>query len=355
MKIINLILTSQNGGAEQAFLDYTKALRNLGHEVLAILKNDAPYSSEIEELGVEVKKISNKFGDYDIVAVQNIKKICQEFDADVLISHIGRSSVLARKAIKRIKNKKVFQISINHSGNVKRSIGSDIIFSVNRAIFYDTIAAGQSESCSFVIPNAIDLNDAVENFLESDLQKKEKIVIGAIGRLDRTKGFDIVIGAIKNLQKSDKNFVLKLAGSGYYEPVLRNLVKQLEIEDKVEFLGWIKDKKEFFESIDIFCLPSKNEPFGIVILEAMKYGKPIIATDADGPKEILSHEKDSLIVALNPESNVEDRLSNAILRLSKEAELPNILVKNAAKKLREKYSYAALEKRLAEIVGRKKN
>jgi glycosyltransferase involved in cell wall biosynthesis len=352
MKIINLILTSQNGGAEQAFFDYTKALKNLGHEVLAILKNDAPYSSEIKNLGVEIKKISNKFGDYDLFSAQNIRKICQDFDADVLISHIGRSSVLARKAIKKLKNKKVFQISVNHSGNVKRSIGSDIIFSVNKVIFYDTIAAGQNEACSFVIPNAIDLSDAVENFLESSLQEKKKIVIGAIGRLDRTKGFDIIIGALKHLQKSNKNFVLKIAGSGYYEPNLRNLVNQLKLEDKVEFLGWIKNKKEFFESIDIFCLPSKNEPFGIVILEAMKYGKPIIATDADGPREILCHEKDSLIVALSPESNIEERLSNSILRLSEEEGLANLFVKNAARKLREKYSYAALEQRLAEIVGR---
>lgn len=353
MKIVNIILTSQNGGAEQAFLDYSSALKNLGHEVVAILKADAPYSAEVEKLGITVKKIENKFGYYDFFAVSNIKKILAETAADLVVSHISRATVLTRKAVKKIKNKKVFQIAVNHSGNVKRSIGADIVFSVNQRIFFDTVEKGQNAERSFVIPNAIDLSDALEALPKASLQGKEKITIGTIGRLDRSKGFDYVIKSLKNLEKiSDKNFVLKIAGDGYYEPVLRNLVKELELEEKVEFLGWIKNKKEFFDSIDIFCLPSKNEPFGIVILEAMKFAKPIISTDADGPREILTHEKDALVVALEPQTNTEERIASAVVRMVNEPELMNELVKNAALKLRERYSYKALEKRLGEIVGK---
>lgn len=353
MKIVNIILTSQNGGAEQAFIDYSTALKKLGHEVLAILKSDAPYAHEVEKLGIQIIKIENKFGDYDFFAVAQIKKILEEFGADAAISHIGRSSVLTRKAIKKIKNKKIMQIAVNHSGNVKRSIGADIILSVNQRIFFDTVEAGQNAERSFVIPNAIDLSDALEVMPQASLQQKSPIVIGAIGRLDRSKGFDFVIRALKKLEKiSDQNFILKIAGAGYYEPVLRNLVTELGLENKVEFLGWIKDKKEFFNSIDIFCLPSKNEPFGIVILEAMKFATPIIATDADGPKEILSHEKDALMVTLNPHDNVDERIADAVVRLVHDSELMNQIVKNAGQKLREKFSYMALEKRLAEIFGR---
>ncbi|MBP7710452.1 MAG: glycosyltransferase family 4 protein [Rickettsiales bacterium] len=353
MKIVNIILTSQNGGAEQAFLDYSSALKNLGHEVVAILKADAPYAAEVEKLGITVKKIENKFGYYDFFAVQNIKKILQETAADLVVSHISRATVLTRKAVKKIKNKKVFQIAVNHSGNVKRSIGADIVLSVNQRIFFDTVEKGQNAERSFVIPNAIDLSDVLEASPQASLQTKEKITIGTIGRLDRSKGFDYAIKSLKNLEKiSDKNFVLKIAGDGYYEPVLRNLVKELGLEEKVEFLGWIKNKKEFFNSIDIFCLPSKNEPFGIVILEAMKFAKPIISTDADGPREILTHEKDALMVALEPQTNTEERIASAVVRMVNEPELMNELVKNAALKLRERYSYKALEKRLGEIVGK---
>jgi glycosyltransferase involved in cell wall biosynthesis len=356
MKIVNIILTSQNGGAEQAFIDYSKALKKLGHEVLAILKNDAPYAAEVEKLEIEVKKTANKLGYYDFFAVKNIQKVLEDFNADIVISHIGRSTILARKAIKKISEKtgkKVFQIAVNHSGNVKRSIGADIVLSVNRRIFFDTVEAGQSEECSFVVPNAVNLNDASEALPKETLQEKPIITIGAIGRLDRSKGFDYAIRALKFLEKnSNKNFILKIAGSGYYEPVLRDLVKQLNLEDKVQFLGWIKNKKEFFDAIDIFCLPSKNEPFGIVILEAMKFAKPIISTDADGPIEILTHEKDCLMVDLNPSETIPERIAKAVLRVVDEPDLMNKIIKNASEKLRDRFSYAALEKRLAEIVGK---
>ncbi len=354
MKILNVILTSQNGGAEQAFIDYSRALKNLGHEVYAVLKIDAPYFEDVSALKIKIKKISNRFGYYDVFAVQNIKKFILENEIDAVISHMGRSTILVRKAIKKINaNKKIIQIAVNHSGNVKRSIGSDIIFSVNKKIFFDTVDLGQSSEHSFVIPNAIDISDAVEFKKLSSLKNKSPIVIGAIGRLDRTKGFDLAIKALKKLTEiSDQKFVLKIAGSGYFEPVLRNLVKELGLENEVEFLGWIKNKKAFFDQIDIFCLPSQNEPFGIVILEAMKFAKPIIATDADGPKEILIDKKDALIVPLNPIEKTPKQISEAILQIINDAELMNNMVKNAAQKLREKYSYGALEKRLAEIFGR---
>ena len=285
MRIVNIILTSQNGGAEQAFIDYCAALKNLGHDVLAIVKNDAPYISEVEKLGIEIRKVKNNFGYYDLFSISDIKKILQNFDADVVFSHMGRAVILARKAIKKIKNKKIVEIAINHSMNVKRSIGADIVLSVNKVIFFRTIDSGQSESASFVIPNAIDLKDVIEVAPKINLLEKDIITIGALGRFDKAKGFRFLIKAIKNLEAfPNKKFLLKIAGSGPLEGFLRSLAKELNVEDKVEFCGWIKNKKEFYASIDIFCMPSQRETFGLVLLEAMKYRKPIISTDADGPK-----------------------------------------------------------------------
>ncbi|MBM5782607.1 MAG: glycosyltransferase [Pelagibacterales bacterium] len=358
MKIINIILTSQNGGAEQAFLDYTAALLKLGHEVIAIMKDDAPYANLVEKLGVKVSKIGNNLGYHDFIAVAKIVKIIKETDADLVVSHMSRSTVLTKKAIKKIKNKKVFQIAVNHSDNVKRSLGADIICGVNKNIFFKAVDLGQAEDRCFVIPNAIDLSDIIKPNLEVNLSQKDEIIIGAIGRLDRTKGFDYLIKSLQVLEKIsfeenlNKKFTLKIAGSGYFEPELRALVKELNLEDKVEFLGWISDKKEFFSKIDIFCLPSLNEPFGIVLLESMKFAKPIVSTDADGPKEILKNEVDALIVNLKPIEKLEEIMARSFLKVIKDPILLNNLVKNASLKLQEKYSYKALEERLGDIVGK---
>ncbi len=357
MKIVNIILTSQNGGAEQAFLDYTSALLKLGHEVIAIIKNDAPYESLVTKLGVKINKIGNNLGYHDFIAVAKIVKIIKETDADLVVSHMSRSTVLTKKAIKKIKNKKVFQIAVNHSDNVKRSLGADIICGVNKNIFFKAVDLGQAEDKCFVIPNAIDLKDMIQPNSEINLVQKDEIIVGAIGRLDRTKGFDYLIKALKVLQdkQPNKKFMLKIAGAGYFEQDLRALIKELNLENKVQFLGWISDKKSFFTGIDVFCLPSLNEPFGIVLLEAMKFGSPIIATSADGPKEILKNEVDALIVELNPNEKLHERIANRILEVCDNSELANLLVKNASLKLCKKYSYKALEERLSEIVGRVSN
>lgn len=345
-------MTSQNGGAEQVFIDYSAVLKKLGHDVLVIIKSDAPYADSVSDLGIKVKKIKNSFGHHDFFAVKEIQKILEEFNADAVFAHVGRSMVLVRKAIKKITNKKILLVAINHSMNVKRSIGADLILSVNREIFYKTVQLGQSESKSFVMPNAIDLTDAITIAPKVNLQKKETIVIGVLGRLDKTKAFNYAIKSLAQLSKiSDKNFILRIAGSGPRESHLRKLTNELNLEKKVEFLGWIKNKKEFFESIDILCVPSQCETFGVVLLEAMKFRKPIISTNADGPREILRNEIDGLLVDLEPLDDVPNRITNAVLRIINEPELVNSMIKNSFVRLKEKFSYEALEARMKEVVG----
>ena len=352
MKIANLILTSLNGGAEEVFIDYITTFKALGHDVLAIIKDDAPYEQTLIDYGIEVRKTKNNFGYTDFFAAKNIANFIKEFDADTLVCHMGRSHVLGKKAISKVKSKKIFQISVNHSDNVKRSVGADVVISTNKEIFYKTIERGQPEDKSFIVPNAISLTD-ISTQNKIDLSQKDEIVLGLIGRLDRTKGFDYVIKAIEILsKKTDKKIKLKIAGDGYYkEELIKASNENSEIKDKIEFLGWIEDKKEFFESIDIFILPSLNEPFGLVLLQAMKYAKPIITTDCDGPKEILVDKKQALFVKRAPKEHLSGEIANKILDLINDPKLTNDMVTSSLLKVQERYSYDALTRRLKEIVG----
>jgi glycosyltransferase involved in cell wall biosynthesis len=353
MKIVNIILSSQNGGAEQVFIDYLMLLQKLNHKLLAITKEDAPYKDKVTELGIELKTITNHFGYHDFFAVKKIRKILEEFEADAVIAHVGRSVVLVRSAIG--KNRKVKLIAVNHSSNVKRSVGSDVILSVNKEIFFKTVDLGQSAATSFVVANAVDLSDAISVAPHINFSEKNEIVIGAMGRLEKCKGFDVLLYALAELQKSDKKFLLKIAGSGVEEKNLRNIAANLGLEDKVEFCGWIKDKKKFFEKIDIFCMPSTDiagETFGLVLLEAMKYRKAIVTTACNGPKEVVRDKIDGLLVSLKGNDALEKRLAKAILEIVNNQELHDAMIQNSFTRLEEKFSYSALEKRLAEVVGK---
>lgn len=353
MKIANIVLTSQNGGVEKVFIDYQKILRDkLNHQVFSIVKDDAPYFCELEKEGIEAVKIKNNFGYCDYFAIKKIQKSLLDFDADAVITHAGRSTVLTKKAIKKIKHKKIIQVAINHSNNVKRSIGADLIISMNKEIFYKTIDCGQNEKQSFVIYNALDLENFKFKKPKINFNKK-RIIIGMMARLESTKGFLEMLNAIKILnEKYDKEFILKIAGSGDFEKEIKDEIKKLQIENKVEFLNWINDKEKFFNEIDIFVLPSLNESFGLVILEAMQYFCPIVASDADGPKLILQNEVDGLITKINPKESYPERLAQNILKISENEEFAKNIVKNANKKLQDKFSFARLEKDLENIFGR---
>ena len=350
MKIAHIILTSQNGGAEQVFIDYIGILKNIGHENFAIIKNDAPYFSKLENLKIKTQKIVNKFGYYDFLASKKIKDFIEENKIDIVIAHAGKSMVLARKALKKITNKKVILVAVNHSYNIKRSLCADIIFSVNKEIFFKTIDKKRTPGNSFIINNAIDLEGFEPNFPENNFVEKSPIILGVIGRLHKAKGFDSAIEALKILQKnSSQKIILKIAGTGEELANLQKKVKDLNLENNVEFLGWIADSKDFFSQIDIFILPSKIETFGLVILEAMKYGKPIIATNCDGPKEILRHEIDGLLIDLKSSETVPSQIAKAVEKLISDEKLTNNLVKNSYQRLKNRFSSEILERMLGDI------
>jgi glycosyltransferase involved in cell wall biosynthesis len=143
-------------------------------------------------------------------------------------------------------------------------------------------------------------------------------VVFTPSRLHRVKGFDVLMRAVVDLPQVH----LWVAGSGPEEEALKALAAELGIADRVRFLGWRRDTGAFFRSCDIVAFPSRHEPFGTVTLEAWAYGKPLVATDADGPGEFVRDGEDGLIV---PKGEVAP-LREALLRVIDESGLAGRLV-----------------------------
>ncbi len=125
-------------------------------------------------------------------------------------------------------------------------------------------------------------------------------------------------------------------------PDIQGEVKRLD-QEHVEFVGWVKDKKAFFERLDLFCLPSLAEPFGIILLEAMLFDTTIIAADAEGPKEIITDMKDGILV--RKESPYE--MAEAIEELLNDPTLAARLADKAFLTVRQKYDINIVGQRLA--------
>jgi glycosyltransferase involved in cell wall biosynthesis len=126
--------------------------------------------------------------------------------------------------------------------------------------------------------------------------KRPPPVIGYVGRISESKGLDFLLAAV-GAMRSDTPVILKIAGTGAgnpadeaFERYCRQRVAELGIESSVSFLGQVPRSSlpDFYRNCDLFCLPSLWEPLGMVYLEAMACGCPVVAMNSGGPRELIA-------------------------------------------------------------------
>lgn len=162
------------------------------------------------------------------------------------------------------------------------------------------------------------------------LSDKNSVKVFFTGRLVYYKGVDVLLKAFESV----KNCELFIAGTGELEPNLKKFVSAHSMEQKVHFLGFLPDEtlRQAYADCDIFVLPSvvKSEAFGIVQLEAMVFGKPVINTNLpSGVPHVSIHGETGLTV---PPSD-EKALAEAVNKLATDKELRETLGKNAAERV----------------------
>ncbi|MFT3906447.1 MAG: glycosyltransferase [Steroidobacteraceae bacterium] len=131
----------------------------------------------------------------------------------------------------------------------------------------------------------------------------QTFLIGGVGRLAHSKGWDVLVRAFARAQLPDARLVL--IGEGRERPRLQRLAAG----QAVQLLGFRPNAKDYYQAFDVFVCPSRSEPMGRVIMEALDAGVPVIASDAKGPKQILAEYPGELV----PIGDV-DALSAALRR-----------------------------------------
>jgi L-malate glycosyltransferase len=121
-------------------------------------------------------------------------------------------------------------------------------------------------------------------------------VIGTAARLSEAKGLKYLILAVAMLIKRHPQLKLVIAGQGELEAELRQTVLDLDLADHVVFVGYVADLQNLLCLMQVFVLPSIQEPFGLVCAEAMSMGKPIVGTNVGGIPEQVIHGKTGFIV-----------------------------------------------------------
>ena len=185
-----------------------------------------------------------------------------------------------------------------------------------------------------VIPNGVD----EKIFRPADAAEKyKKFTLLYVGRMEIEKGVDILINAVTEIK--DKNFEILLIGDGIHTGYFKELTRQLNLKDKVKFLGKIanNDLAEYYRKSHVFVLPSRRiEGHPMTVSEAMCSGLPILSTRSGGLKDLFEDGKEGFFI------EDKDSLAEKIKLLIDDKDMLAELSSNSYKKGIQSYSKDAM-------------
>lgn len=175
------------------------------------------------------------------------------------------------------------------------------------------------------IPNALHSLDVPHTGLS-----RHQVV--STGRLDRDKGYDLMIKAFGKVVEAHPEWTLRIYGDGPEEARLRKLILSEHLYNHVFLMGRTSEVDEQLVKASVFAMSSKSEGFGMALLEAMNCGLPVVSFNCPvGPRELVTDGVDGLLV---PEQDV-DALANGIIRVIEDEDLRRDLSQGALKKAAE--------------------
>ncbi|MBU1110443.1 glycosyltransferase family 4 protein [Patescibacteria group bacterium] len=206
------------------------------------------------------------------------------------------------------------------------------------------VEGGVSASKIQVVYNGIDLTRFKPRCAESNSTAS---ILTAIGQIYPRKGFEYLIEALPEITKEFPRLRLRIVGQ---DPTasqvnliqLRVIAKQLGVFENIDWLGYRRDVPDILADTNIFVLPSLEEPFGRVLIEAMAMKVPIVATRVGGIPEIVEDGKTGFLV---PPRNSQQLASN-IIKLLRNSDLARQMGEKGRRKVEEKFS---LRKHVGEV------
>jgi len=224
-----------------------------------------------------------------------------------------------------------------------------IISLTRRGAEYLTSIGARSEKIS-VIPNGVDTNLFSRRTDGYSFREKYGIignVILFVGRLSKVKGLNYLIDAMPEILNEVPDAILLIIGPDFgLKTELRRRAKQLYIEKKVLFTGTLSGAElvDSYAASDVFVLPSIAESFGIVLLEAMAMGKPVIATDIGAARDLIQNGVNGFII----KPRRPDQIAKAVISLIKNRNLATKMG-DINRKIASEYSWDNITQAISQV------
>lgn len=362
MKILSLLWGFSLGGIGKCALTYDRLCEVSDIEMrtacIQLVNSNCDLAS-LGKIGATIIPIESRF---DLSWVKKSIALIKQYNPDVLFVHGFNGPVIAKVLQWKLKRKLPFVCSYHglyyppkpFRKTLAKLFNSAMLRIYRKNVFGIVSVSEYSKRVLVkkdipsdkikVVHNALK-NDVFDGKNENEIIEvaKKGIVIGTVTRLDPFKGLEFLLEAFAAL-KEKNNINLIIIGDGPHKQVLEQKCCELEISDRVLFAGYRSDVDVCLNDMDIFVLPSLFENHSIALLEAMRAGKAIIATDVGGNTESVRDGKEALIVP------AEDKkaLANALKTMIADSGLRERLAKAARQRFEAEFTEEVMLEKLAD-------
>ena len=372
MSILRVALFTDSdvfAGTERYMLDLGCALRDLGAAAMIACPTPSLLAERAAAEGLTVIPIS-KAGLINRPAVKMLAGMFQSGQLDIVHANNGRTSLASAMAVRRAcKGRFVATQHFLDPEHVSHTGLKSVIFhaahrwvsrymahcvAISEAARAGVLKRGEApEQKVTTILNGIRPLDPhqfaspaeIRAGLEIDLDTP---LIVCAARLEKEKDVRSLIAAMTEVKTAFPEVRCVVAGQGAQHAILTAQIAEAGLQDTVQLLGFRTDAQALIQAGDIFVLPSLAEPFGLVILEAMALGRPVIATDAGGPPEIIENGETGLLV---PPSD-PPALAAAIRRLLTDRKATEAMGRRGRERFEARFTAARMAQDMLELYRR---
>jgi glycosyltransferase involved in cell wall biosynthesis len=357
LRILHISSARALGGGERHLIDLVQALAGRGHDVSVALRHGSPLRERLTRLPVQNIVTLPLRNALDIESSLRLASLVRERQIEIVHAHLARDYPQAALAAAAARNSSSLIITRHVLFPLKR-IHRLTLSRVARVIAVsEPVAQALTARKIFparkiaIVPNGIDLDrfDALkrEHSREAvcrQLQlERESLLVGTVGEINPLKGQEEFLRAAARIaeRRGDVHFIIAGADSsrrGVRREALECLVRDLKLEGRVHFTGWLEDVAPLLSALDVFVSASHTESFGLAMVEAMAGGAAIVASSTAGARSII---EDGVTGRLVPIRDVEALAENILRLLSDAAERSRL--RDAARAVgRERFSLESM-------------
>ncbi|GAA3967847.1 glycosyltransferase [Allohahella marinimesophila] len=352
MRVAQVLAGAPIGGAENFYTRLVCALQTDAQlDQCAFTRSNDYREAQLAAAGVPVS-LHRLGGKLDLLGHRQYRKALIDWRPDIVATYMNRASGLTPNSRSGFDPNAspdsgqdyTLVARLGHYYDLKYYRHCDYWIGIAKGICQHMIDGGFPAERVFHIPNFVDetLVPALDRqSLDADGGQP---VLLAVGRLHVNKGFDTLIRALQDVP----GVMLWLAGDGPERLSLEALTAELNLTNRVRFLGWRRDINALMRTADVFVCPSRHEGLGSIIGEAWFNRVPIAATRSQGPSELIEHGRTGLL------SDIDDidALASHLRQLFEQPALRQTLVEAGAEEYDRYYARSIVTKQYSELYRR---